>query len=175
MSAATWFGWGLAAAGGAGLLLYIRRAAQSGAPADSATALARVIASEVGPGTSAERAAIGWSVRNRAERRGVDVVRLVCSPACGPQWEGGGRIRPFSSAQAPAADDARLAASILAAPHASDPTGGAISFIEPELQDRPAASGRLGYRHSYDEIRKLWIADGQHPIGRVGRFELWTR
>jgi spore germination cell wall hydrolase CwlJ-like protein len=135
-------------------------------------ALARVIASEVGRGTEAERAAVGWTVRNRARRRSVSIARLVCHPACGPQWEAEGKLRPFSSARDASEADRWLAAGILAA--SDDPTKGAIAFIEPALQDELAAAKRLGHR-PYREVRAKWIADGMKPIGQVGRFELWTR
>ena len=174
-------GWGLVAAGGAALLLYSRRARASvvtppaprgdlgrgdqlpqPAVTDDLEALARVIASEVGRGTDAERAAVGWTVRNRARRRGISIARLVCHPACGPQWEAEGKLRPFSSARAASDAERRMAAGILTAWEA--PTRGAIAFIEPALQDQLAAEKRLGHR-PYREVHERWIADGMKPIG----------
>ena len=172
-----WLGWGLAAIGGAALLLHTRRT-RAMLPLDNqgdVTALARTIASEVGRGTPAERAAVAWTVRNRAERRGITVSRLVCMPWCGPQSEQSARLRPFSSAKEATADEMRLAAHVLAAPHTEDPTGGAIAFVEPALQSELAASHANGHVKSYEKLRQDWLADGQRPLGRVGRFELWTR
>jgi hypothetical protein len=137
-------------------------------------ALGRVIASEVGRGTAAERAAIGWATRNRAQKRGVTIVRLVCTPWCGPQHEARATMRPFSSNQPATSDDLALAAAILEAPQGDDPTGGATSFIEPALQDELTAAHKLGYRLTYAQVRAKWIAEGQRPLGRVGRFEMWS-
>jgi hypothetical protein len=173
MSDRAFLGWSLAAGGLVAALVAYRRRHVEGSGADEATALARVIASEVGRGTAAERAAIGWAVRNRAARRGVSIVRLVCTPRCGPQHEDHAKLRPFSSAQVASGDDVHLAAEIVAAAKSEDPTGGAFSFIEPALQDKLAAAGKLGYRLTYAEVRARWIADGQKPLGQVGRFELW--
>lgn len=172
-----WLGWGLAAVGGVALLAHMRRA-RTILPLDRDSevhALARTIASEVGRGTPAERAAVAWAVRNRAERRRTTIARMVCVPWCGPQHENHGRLRPVSSARDPRPDDLRLAAHVLAAPKSEDPTGGAIAFVEPELQDKLVARKALGHIRPYAKLRQDWLADGQRPLGRVGRLELWTR
>jgi hypothetical protein len=132
-------------------------------------ALARVITSEADGHTLAERAAVGWAVRNRARKRRTTIAKMVCTPECGSCCDG----RPFSSAR-PAKDrDRELAAYILAAPDEMDPTGGASAILEPALQDRLAAAGTAGHRPSED-VRRRWAASGQKYLGTVGRWELWT-
>jgi len=136
---------------------------------DEIEALARVITSEADGHTLAERAAVGWAVRNRARRRGTTIARMVCTPECGPCCDG----RPFSAARSPKHGDRELAAYILAAPQEMDPTGGASAILEPALQDRLAANGVAGHRPSED-VRRKWAASGQKYLGTVGRWELWT-
>jgi hypothetical protein len=140
---------------------------------DETEALARVIRSEAGEGTAAERASIGWAARNRARKRGISVARMVCDPWCGPQYERDATMRPMSSAEEPTPADRLLAGSILAAPRCADPTRGADSFIEPVLQDHLVAQGRLGYRLTYAQWKMRWLREGQTRLRRVGRFELW--
>lgn len=134
---------------------------------DDRTALARVIRSEAGSQTWAERAAVAWVVRNRARREGVGIAALVCTPRCGPQ----GRGRPFSSRRPPREEDQVLADAVLAAPRSSDPTGGATSAFEPELQDRLAWEGRPGHRPAA-EVRARWLRHAD-VYGRVGRWEFY--
>jgi hypothetical protein len=64
---------------------------------------------------------------------------------------------------------------ILSMPAEADPTRGATSFIEPELQDKLVAQGVAGYRLTYVQVRDRWMKGGQRPMGRVGRFEFWRR
>jgi hypothetical protein len=136
---------------------------------DEIEALARVITSEADGHTLAERAAVGWAVRNRARRRRTTIAKMVCTPECGPCCDG----RPFSSAR-PAKDrDRELAAYILAAPQEMDPTGGASAILEPDELDRLAAAGVPKHRPSRI-VRQEWAARGQKHIGTVGRWELWT-
>jgi hypothetical protein len=140
---------------------------------DDTEALARVIRSEVGDGTAAERLAIGWAARNRARGAHLAIARMVCRPWCGPQHEMSARLRPMSSGQAATPADRRLAERILAEPDGKDPTRGADSFVEPALQDELVAQRRLGYRLRYASLRRRWLREGQARLGRVGRFELW--
>jgi hypothetical protein len=140
---------------------------------DETEALARVIRSEAGAGTEAERVSVGWAARNRARKLGISVARMVCDPWCGPQHEQDATMRPMSSDQEPTPADRLLAARILVGPRSADPTRGADSFIEPALQDQLVAQGRLGYRRTYAAWRKRWLRAGQTRLRRVGRFELW--
>lgn len=138
---------------------------------DEAEALARVITSEAGSPrySDEERRRIAWTVRNRARRRGVTIARLVCSP-CGPQ----GKARPFASSQGATLASLKLAREVLAAPASADPTGGALAFFEPRVQDALVAQGRPGYRFSSADLRQRWQHDGQQPKGAVGAFEFWA-
>src|SRR5207245_2471964 len=105
-----------------------------------------------------EQTAVAWAVRNRARRRHVSIAQLVCSPTCGPQ----GPTRPFSSAQAATAHARQLARYVLSQLQSADPTGGAWSFIEPELQDSQAISHPQTHR-PYAMIRERWIRGGERP------------
>ena len=169
----------LALGSAAGLFALVRRRSGSRSPdtephevaIGDVEALGRVIASEAGErfATLAEQRAIAWTTRNRAHKRGVSIARLVCAPSCGPCCKG----RPFSSRQ-PATEATRaLAAAVLAAPPSDDPTGGALAFFEPKLQDQLVAQGHPGYRRTAAALRQKWRAEGQVPRGQVGRFEFW--
>ena len=134
-------------------------------------ALGRVVASEAGHGYSREeQRAIAWATRNRADKRGVSIARLVCAPSCGPCCKG----RPFSSRLSATTQTRTIAAEVLAAPGSADPTRGAIAFFEPAMQDRFVAEGRAGYRRTAAALRQKWHAEGQAPLGTIGRFEFWT-
>lgn len=136
---------------------------------DEIEALARVITSEANRYSEAERIAIAWTVRNRARRRRTTIAQLVCNP-CGHQ----GRERPFSSAQRATTDNIELARRVLAADESEDPTGGAVAFFEPRVQDRLVAEGRPGYRFTSAELRAKWQREGQEPRGTVGAFEFFA-
>jgi hypothetical protein len=168
---------------GAGPQLY-NASDPSGAPvyyaADETEALARVITSEAARYSLAERTAIAWTARNRARKRGITLVRLVCSP-CGPQGPG----RPFASSRPATAENVRLAREVIAAPQSADPTGGAVAFYEPAVQDKLVAENRRliaagqppkypGYRLDSAEVRAKWIREGQRPMGTVGAFEFFA-
>jgi hypothetical protein len=168
---------GALAAGAIALVALKRRRDRPIVMAESAAgdveALARVITSEAGTGSAEEQRAIAWAVVNQARARRVSIVRLVCSPECGPCCDG----RPFSSAQ-PATLAARdLARRVLAEPDASDPTRGARKFFEPALQDklahRPPAFN-LKHRLTAADVRAKWAREGRRAVGTVGRFEFWV-
>ena len=147
------------------------RRADAGAPLfirDEVEALARVIASEVGRGTLAERVAIAWCARNRARVRGTMIARLVCSP-CGKSQ---GNRRPFSTMQPASPATRELAAIVLASPQSEDPTQGATSCFEPALQDRLHREGRPGHRLDARGVRVCWLR-GQDYYGSVGRWDLF--
>jgi hypothetical protein len=184
-------GLGLALVGGAVVagILFLRRRqepAAAAAPAaggadgpqaaDDIDALGRVITSEADRYTERERRAIAWTVRNRARRRGVSIARLVCYPSCGAQGPigKGYPARPFSTARAATATNLALAREILAAPQSADPTGGALAFFEPKVQDKLVQQGRPGYRLTANDVREKWIREGQQPRGTVGAFEFFA-
>jgi hypothetical protein len=140
---------------------------------DEVTALARVIASEAGSRkkySDAERAVIGWAVRNAAKKRGVTIARLVCTPTCGKCCHG----RPFSSAEPPGRDDLTIAAVIVASADEDDPTFGATSILEPATQDYLFRIGAPGYEHDAAGIRSKWTGEGKRQTATIGRWELWT-
>lgn len=155
---------------------------------DEIEALARVIASEAGAGTSAEQKAVGWTVRNRFRGKSIYAGEY-------PWRSQNGSNPPFASAR-PASDSHRkLAAEILAADQSQDPTGGATSFFEPRMQDVFAKAGEMArngetgdrvidgvkltditrfknYKKSADDIRKSW-GNGSALYANAGRFEFW--
>ncbi len=134
-------------------------------------ALARVIRSEVGICSAEQQEHVAWAVRNLAAKRRQSIAEMVCKP-CGGQQEG----RPVSSQQDAIAADRKLARRILHAPLASDPTGGATHFLNPQLQDQLALQGRPGYRgQSYRRVRKRWKKRyGWEPYYRLGAtLEMW--
>jgi hypothetical protein len=136
---------------------------------DDVEALARVVTSEAGDSSAAERTAIAWTVRNRARKQGTTVAQLVCTP-CGRQEAG----RPFSSARAASVIDRALARRVLTAAPASDPTRGATTFFEPKLQDRLVAQGFPGYRLRAAAVRTKWRNEGLTLLFTVGKFEFWS-
>jgi len=137
---------------------------------DDVTALARVIRSEAGTQTLAERVAVAWVCRNAARDRKLSIAQLVCSP-CGKQ---AGWRRPFSTAQAPTDDDRRVAATVLGMSRELDPTDGAINCFEPQLADQLAAAGRA--KDNADAIRARWTTQyGLERYGRVGNWELYGK
>lgn len=174
--ASPWLALGLFGLGGLVVWRASHRRALAPAPSEppigEVEALARVIASEAGGRRYSldEQRAIAWTVRNRAAHRRITIARLVCSPECGPCCRG----RPFSS-RLPATDATRaIAADVLAAPAKDDPTGGALAFFEPALQDALVAEGRPGYRFPAAALRERWKKEGQRSIGSVGKFEFWS-
>lgn len=136
---------------------------------DNRTALARVIRSEAGTQTLAERVAIAWVCRNHARARQLSVAQLVCAP-CGKQ---AGWPRPFSSALLPRPQDLELADVVLAMAPSQDVTDGATHCFEPELADQLHAQGR---GEDASTIRARWTTSyGLERYGRVGGWELYGR
>jgi hypothetical protein len=159
---------------------------------DEVEALARVIASEAGGGTRAEKLAIGWTERNRALALGRSLYAIFF-----PWREQKGANPPASSAR-PATDDTRsVAREVLSAPQAQDPTQGATAFFEPKLQDilfKAGALARQGqtgkrvidgvtisnierftkYTKDAATVRASWGGD-QTIYAVAGRFEFWGK
>jgi len=156
--------------------------------ANEVEALARVIGSEAGNGTSAEQRAIGWTVRNRFRGKSIYDGEF-------PWRSQKGSNPPFASAR-PASDAHRkLAREILSTNQSQDPTGGSTSFFEPRMQDAfykagaMARSGETGSRnidgvpisditrfknYNYDAkaLREKWLK-GSALYAIAGRFEFW--
>lgn len=159
-------------------------------------ALARVIASEAGRGTSAEQRSIGWTVRNRF--RGGSIYDGKGKSGGEYPWrEQRGSNPPFASSKDATDATRALAREILAADQAQDPTGGATAFFEPALQDALAKAGALAragetgarvidgiklsdiarfkaYKKSADDVRMGW-RPGSALYATAGRFEFWGR
>lgn len=130
------------------------------------TTLARIITSETGDQTAAERQAIGWAARNRALLQKKTISALACSP-CGPQGKG----RPFSTRRKGTASSRMLARAILLAPQSADPTNGTTDMWEPALMARlhlekqaPNTPAILRQR------RSRW---GMPHVRSVGRWEMY--
>jgi hypothetical protein len=134
---------------------------------DETRALGRVIRSEAGSQTLAERVAVAWVARNRAAGQGTTIAKLMCSP-CGRQ----GKERPMSTRLAPREEDLQIARQVLAAPRSADPTGGADHAFEPVLQDKLHAAGRPGYTKSAADVRARWTRTRIY-YGNAGRWELY--
>ena len=134
---------------------------------DETRALARVIHSEAGNQSMAEKRAIAWTAVNRAHNKNTTVAKMVCSP-CG---EGGGH-RPFSSKLPPRMEDLTLATEVLLSPKDADPTYGAIAAFEPKLQDKLLSEGRKGYTKSAAMVRADWKTTLE-LYNTIGRWEFY--
>jgi hypothetical protein len=155
-------------------------------------ALARVIASEAGGGTSAEQRAIGWTERNRALASGKSLHATFY-----PWREQKGSNPPASSAREATTASRAVASDVLAAPQASDPTQGATAFFEPKLQDVLAKAGAMArngetgkrvidgttisditrftkYNKNAATVRESWGKD-ETVYAIAGRFEFWGK
>jgi len=174
---------GITAAGG-------RKGSTAEADANEVEALKRVIASEAGSGTDAERRGVAWTVRNRFRGKSIYAKEF-------PWRAQKGADPPFSSARPGTAADEALAREVLAADQSQDPTYGATAFFEPRMQDafcKAGAAARAGatgsmtvdgvrmtdvtrfkaYRKDADEIRASW-GRSDACLAVAGRFELWGR
>jgi hypothetical protein len=158
-------------------------------------ALGRVIVSELGSGTADEKAAIAWTVRQRAIAKGLSIYVLE---APGGDYGEQGSARPFSSAQAATSGSVEFARTILSQPLDASPWPAARQFFEPGAQDQlfqmgmryRAGGGACGdsaprggspgdfrgrcYFHDAQSIRDKWTAQGDVLVANVGRLELWT-
>jgi len=156
--------------------------------ANEIEALARVIGSEAGSGSSAEQRAIGWTVRNRFRGKSIYDGEF-------PWRSQRGSNPPFASARPASEGHRMLARQILSANQADDPTGGSTSFFEPRMQDiffkagELARAGETGdrtidgtkvsditrfknYRKDARQIREKW-SKGSALYAIAGRFEFW--
>ena len=115
------------------------------APADGAAgdleALARMLETEFGKRTAEEREMAAWAIRNRAALFGK-TVREILAPwgAYGSRETSGGYA---STRKLPAPETRAEAARVLAAASDSDPSGGAVAFWSPGIQDQMKALGDL--------------------------------
>lgn len=137
--------------------------------------LGRTIQSEAARHTEAEKRAVAWAVRNKALRRRTRITDMLCRP-CGKQGErqADGKRRPFSTRLQSNATSRELSRAILIAPQSADPTGGAATIFEPDLQNKLHREGRAGYTRSADDVRRDWQRGGSRLLGRIGRWELWA-
>lgn len=116
----------------------------------NAYALARCLASEHGQDGDPYLVAVAWAVRNKAAERGVTVIQLLTDGAgtagdgmFGDQKAAAG-TKYASTKVDPSDRHARVAATVIAADPASDPTAGATHFYSPKAQDALAAKAAAG-------------------------------
>ena len=148
---------------GVGIWLYVRSRG-SGLPTPTTPdtereTLARVIRSEIGNGTYAQKVAVAWVTRNLAAERRQTLTQMACSP-CGPQV---GNTRPVSTRQDATARDREVATAVLSG-DVPDPTGGATHFLSP-----------AGLGTKYAEVRARWLGWGWRPVTVVSdaKLEIW--
>lgn len=129
-------------------------------------ALARALVSEHGWDPDAYLTAIAWAMRNKAEERGVSLVRLLTD---GAGTAGDGRFgrqnapagTKYASTQTdPSERHVRIAAEVIVAPVSLDPTRGATHFFSPRTQDALAAKGAAGYTRTAAQVDADWRAPG---------------
>ena len=132
-------------------------------------AISRTIASEAGGRgyTDAERVAIGWVVRNHYYSH----KRSVFSGQGSAHPQKGGYA---SSALNPTAESDRCAARCYDG-STVDPTGGAVSFFEPKLQDALFAKGKV--RFDAQGIRARWSSpeNRMELYAVIGSWEFYGR
>lgn len=135
-------------------------------------ALGRVLQSEAGSHTLAERIAIGWAVRNAVRRSGGTIRSKIY-----PWGKQGVRLgpnlprRPWSSREEANAENAALAGAILDGKY-PDPVGGAHRYFEPAVQDKLVGKDPR-YQYSAKGIRSKWLAEGMELYATVGRWEFY--
>lgn len=129
-------------------------------------ALARVMASEAGMMSRNAKRTIAWIARNRSLLTEQTLCELVAPDG---RWGPVSATRPFSSAQPADRELLGLASEILAAPQASDLTGGATHGFHSVLQDRLAAQG-LAVNDARAVMRR-W--ESVYGLTRIGHFDDW--
>ncbi len=141
---------------------------------DDIETLARVITSEAGSQSLAEKQAIAWVARNKSVVRRTPLVKFLGQPF-GKQGArmANGKRRTFSTRQAATPASREIATQVLNAPQSADPTQSATSAFEPKLQDRLFNKKR--YRRNAEMLRAEWHEGGGHRVGRIGRWELWAQ
>lgn len=150
--------------------------AQSGSTSrtEDIETLARVIVSEAGSQSLAEKQAIAWVARNKSLVRRTPLVKFLGEPF-GKQGSrmANGKRRTFSTRQAATPASREIATQVLNALQSADPTLSATSAFEPKLQDTLFKNKR--YRRNAEMLRAEWREGGGHRVGRIGRWELWAQ
>lgn len=152
-------------------------------------ALARAIESETGERSREEQEAAAWSIRNRADALFISVYDLLApNKAYGAPNKSGGYA---STRRAPTETSRALAADVLGAGTATDPTGGAVDFWVPEQQEKlrklgdvyraavSSGDGKKAKKYeryasygSESDVRLQQTADGLRVLRMVGIIEL---
>jgi hypothetical protein len=151
-------------------------AAGAGPDARDVFALSRVIASEEPQAPRLIQIAVGWAVRNEADRRSSSIFRLVTgsSGEYGSQNDGGHTY--VTSARLPTPEHQDLASAI-AAGAIDDPTDGATNFDSPRAQRAALARGLAGYKRTPEEVATARRRNGMELVLLEGipeeRFRLW--
>lgn len=131
----------------------------------------------------------------RARKPGQDLFdRITAGSGWGPQGErsAGGGARPVSTEESATPPLRQLAREVLAGVHPSM-LPQARKFFEPAQQDRALAVGvrarqkraaglplsrqeqrLIHYRHSADEVRQSWLAEGAKRVGAIDGVEFFT-
>lgn len=137
--------------------------------------LARAIGSETGGSASAlEKAAIGWSLVNRAKARGWTVTKLATNTSrfgnrnlYGSQEHG----RVMSTARDPTDADVYVATMLLSGEW-PDPTNGSTAFFSPRAQrvlhEQWVRDERTTRYQTPEEIVESWREDGLEPVVVAG-------
>lgn len=122
-------------------------------------ALARMLASEEETSSQGTKVAIGWVAVNVAARRGESVTQLLTTDtnAHGTGKFGKQTGRWASTLYDPYVGDLTIAQAILQG-KVPDPTGSAIHFYRPTLQDKLLALGKVN--SSADDIDAAWGGNG---------------
>lgn len=130
-------------------------------------ALARILASEAGTASPTITRIVAWIARNRSILIHKP-MRTMAAPD--GRWGPITAVRPMASSQ-PATEATRaVAAAVLAAPQAEDPTGGATHGFNMPLQDRLAEKGLV----TNDAAAVIRIWEDHYGLQQLGRVEAWV-
>lgn len=127
-------------------------------------ALARMLASEEENSSQQTKVAIAWVAVNVAAARGQSITRLLTTDN---NDHGDGKFgkqtgRWASTASDPYEGDLTISQAVLSGA-VSDPTGGAVHFFNPSLQDRLFGLGKV--TKTSDEIDSSWGGAGFKVAG----------
>lgn len=158
-----------------------RQLAQLAGVGDDVYALARGISSEEGTSSNTTKAAVGWAIRNEADRRGVSIFQLVTHaklPAHSGRYgtqrnieEGtdgyDGSDRFISTAQDPYDGDITIASGILDGT-IPDVTGGANQFDRPSGEKNPDAVAANRIAAGSEQVQGIDdLVDGDLRLWRI--------
>jgi hypothetical protein len=130
-------------------------------------ALARILASEAGTASPAVMRTVAWIARNRSIVLHRPMLEMAAPDG---RWGSISTVRPMASSQ-PTTDTTRtIAAAVLTAPQAEDPTAGATHGFNMALQDRLAEQGLV--TNDAAAVTRMW--EEHYRLQRVGQVETWV-